>query len=380
MLTKEQEKWIEELFSQCENKIYSVMDDISIDYPTDIRGNTKKYEETEHPPFNWTSGFFGGMMWILYLQTGKEKYKQRAIRCSERMQEALGNNENFYCLDNHDLGFVFGLTSVAHYRILNDENAKIRGLHAATLLLGRYNPNGDFLRAWSVNNVLGNDVRGYAIIDSMLNLPLLYWASEVTDDPRFEVIAINHADTLVRKFIKPDGSVYHIVNFDPNTGEVKDYPRGQGYESGSAWSRGQAWAIYGFMMSYIHTNNKKYLDAAKGVADYIIANMGDFKIPPVDYMQPEKPEIIDSSAGAATACGMIELSRALEDGQKYEDFAIKLLKGLYEDCDFSDKNQAILQNSRELYHGGNNFPIIYADYFLIEALIKLMGKTDFFMW
>ena len=110
--------------------------------------------------------------------------------------------------------------------------------------------------------------------------------------------------------------------------------------------------------------------------------MGDFKIPPVDYMQPENPRIIDSSAGAATACGMIELAKALgeKDGQKYEDFAILLLEGLYEDCDFSYKNQAILQSSRERYHDNVNFPIIYADYFLIEALIKLIGKTDFFMW
>lgn len=369
-----------DFFEKCEKKIYSVMDDIIIDYPMDIRGNTKKYEETEHAQFGWASGFFGGMMWLLYLQTGKDKYKKRAVRCSERMQEALGNNEDFYCLDNHDLGFVYGLTSVAHCRILNDKDAKVRGLHAATMLAGRYNPNGNFLRAWSVNDVMGEDVRGYAIIDSMFNLPLLYWASEETKDPRFKAIAINHANTVLREFIKPDGSVYHIVDFDPNTGEVRGYPRGQGYTSGSSWSRGQSWAIYGFMMSYIHTNDKKYLDAAKGVADYIIANMGDFKIPPVDYMQPTETKIIDSSAGAITACGMIELSRALEDGQKYEDFAILLLEGLYEDCDFSDKNQAILQSSRELYHGGNNFPIIYADYFLIEALIKLIGKTDFFMW
>lgn len=379
-MLEEKRKWIEEFFEKCENKMYSVMDDIKIDYPMDIRGNTTKYEETEHTPFNWTSGFWGGIMWLLYLQKGKDKYKNRAVRCSERMQEMFYNNENFYALDNHDLGFVIGLTSVAHYRLTGDEDAKIHGLHAATMLAGRYNPNGNFLRAWSVNSAMGEDVSGYAIIDSMLNLPLLYWASEETGDPRFEAIATNHADTVLNEFIKSDGSVYHIVDFDSNTGKVKGYPRGQGYESGSSWSRGQSWAVYGFTMSYLHTNNKKYLDAAKRVADYIIANMGDFKIPPVDYMQPKNVKIIDSSAGAATACGMIELSRVLPDGQKYEDFAISLLEGLFDDCDFSDKNQAILQSSRELYHNCVNFPIIYADYFLIEALMKLIEKTDFFMW
>jgi len=381
MMLNEQQNWIREFFNKCEAKIFSVMDDISIDYPMDIRGNTKKYEETEHAAFNWTSGFWGGMMWLLYLHTGKEKYRDRAIRCSERMQKALGDNQSFYCLDNHDLGFVYMLTSVAHYKLENDDDAKIRGLHAATMLAGRFNPNGNFIRAWSVNSRLGSEATGYAIIDCMLNLPLLYWASELTEDPRYATIAKLHADTAVKEFIKSDGSVYHIVNFDPHTGKVRDYPRGQGYASGSSWSRGQAWAVYGFMMSYIHTQDVAYLNAAKRVADYIMTNIGDFKIVPVDFMQPEQPRIIDASASAIIACGMIELAKALKkDGDRYKDFAIFLLKGLYDDCDFSDKNQAILQSARELYHGEENFPIIYADYFLIEALMKCLGNTDFFMW
>lgn len=355
------------------------MDEISIDYPMDIRGETKKYEENNHTPFNWTSGFWGGMMWLLYMHTNKEKYKERAVRCSKRMQEIFLDNKNFYCLDNHDLGFVLGLTSVAHYKILNDEDARIRGFHAATLLAGRFNPNGNFIRAWSVNNGLGSEVTGYAIIDCMLNLPLLYWATEISGDPRFYAIAKLHADTVIKNFIKPDGSVYHIVNFDPYTGKVKNYPRGQGYASGSSWSRGQAWALYGFMMSYAHTKEERYLNAAKGVADYIMANIGDYKIVPVDYMQPDEPRIVDSSASAITACGMIEVARHL-DNKKYLDFAIMLLEFLYKDCDFSDKNQAILQSSRELYHGENNFPIIYADYFLIEALMKITDETEMFMW
>lgn len=378
-MSEDNKKWSERFLDQCEKKIYSVADEISIDYPMDIRNNAKKYEETIHTPFNWTSGFWGGIMWLLYLHSSKAKYKERAIRCSERMQEVFCDNKNFYCLDNHDLGFVFGLTSVAHYKILKDEEAKIRGLRAAIMLAGRFNPNGNFIRAWAMNTRLGEDVSGYAIIDSMLNLPLLYWASDITEDPRFSAIAKLHADTVMEEFIKPDGSVYHIVDFDPYTGKVRNYPRGQGYASGSSWSRGQAWALYGFMMSYIHTKEERYLSAAKGVADYIMGNIGNFTIVPVDYMQPPEPRIVDSSASAATACGMLELSKVSKDN-KYFDFAIRLLKGLYEDCDFSDKNQAILQSSRELYHGESNFPIIYADYFLIEALMKIIDDNEFFMW
>lgn len=380
MISNEQKKWCRDFLDKCEKKIYSVMDDIKNDYPyTTIDG---KYDNLNIFPFSWTSGFWGGIMWLLYLETGKGKYKERAIKCSERMNEALSNPENYNCLDNHDLGFVFLPTSVAHYRICGDENARIRGLHAATMLAGRFNLKGNFIRAWR-NGILNSETKGYAIIDCLLNLPLLYWASETYGDVRFRLFAEAHADTVIKEFIKPDGSVYHIVNFNPETGEVKDYPRGQGYESGSSWSRGQAWGVYGFMMSYIHTKEKKYLDAAKGVADYIINNMRGRSLAPSDYMQPEDVELYDASANSITASAMLELSKYVSDGEKYEEFAIKLLEGLLKDADFSDKNQAIVQSATEMYHGNgtnHHIPIIYADYFLIEALMKCTGKTDFFMW
>ena len=380
MISIEDKKWCEEFLDKCEKKIFSVMDYIKNDYPyTTIDG---KYDNLNIFPFSWTSGFWGGFMWLLYLETGKDEYKKRAIKCSERMNEALAKVENYDCLDNHDLGFVFLPTCVAHYRILGDENARIRGLHAASMLAGRFNLNGKYIRAWR-NGILSPETRGYAIIDCLLNLPLLYWASDTYEDNRFALFAKAHADTVVKEFIKPDGSVYHIVNFDTETGRVKEYPRGQGYESGSSWSRGQAWGVYGFMMSYIHIKDEKYLNASKGIADYIIKNMGNRTIVPSDYMQPDSPEIVDASASAITACGMLELAKYLDDGEKYEEFAMKLLKGLYEDCDFSDKNQAIIMSATEMYHGNgtnHHIPIIYSEYFLIEALMKCIDKTDYFMW
>ena len=229
---------------------------------------------------------------------------------------------------------------------------------------------------------MGDDTVGYAIIDCMLNLPLLYWATEYTGDARYAAIAKAHADTAEKEFFKPDGSVYHIVDFDHETGEVKGYPEGQGYASGSSWSRGQAWAAYGFVISYIHTGEPKYLAASKRVCDYIIDNMKDYAIPPIDYMQPEQVRGVDASAGAITACGMLELGEQLgAEGQKYIDFAFRLLEGLYEDCDFGDTNQALIQSATNLYHSKNwHNPMIYADYFLLEALSKCIGKTDFFMW
>lgn len=381
MYTDEQKKWAGSFLSKCEKKVYSVMDDVERDCPMGIPPSGKNYDEWKASQYNWTSGFWGGIMWLLYSKTGKEKYKNRAIKCSERMQGCLGNNEEYGSLNNHDLGFTFGLTSVAHYKFLGDNDAKIRGLHAATMIAGRYNINGGFIVAWDKNETMGDDVSGYSIMDTMMNLPLLYWATEETNEPRFAQIAMAHADMVSEKFVKPDGSVYHIVDFDPWTGVVRGYPQGQGYASGSSWSRGQAWAVYGFMLSYLHTKKEKYLEVACHVADYIIENMGDFTIAPVDYMQPEEPKLVDASASAITACGMLEISKAMGDkGKKYLDFAIKLLEGLFDDCDFGDKNQAIVQNAMEMYGRGTNVPLIYADYYLIEALLKITDDGKPFMW
>lgn len=378
MISDSDKKWAEEFLDKCENKIYHVMDDIKKDYPySTIDG---KYDNLDIFPFNWTSGFFGGIMWLLYLETGKKKYMDRAVICSERTNLVFSEPENFNCLDNHDLGFVFLPTSVAHYRICGDDNSRIRGLHAASVLAGRFNLYGKYIRAWR-NGIISPETKGYAIIDCLLNLPLLYWASEVYDDVRFKAVAEAHAETVLKEFVKPDGSVYHIVNFNPETGCVKEYPTGQGYASGSSWSRGQAWAVYGFIMSYIHTGKEKYLNASRRSADYVISNFGAEKLAPSDYMQPKEPRIFDASANAITASAMLELAKYSDDGEKYEAFALRLLKGLYDDCDFGLENQAIVRSCSEKYHDcKHHIPLIYADYFLIEALMKITGNSDYFMW
>ena len=383
MISEEQQSWLSDFFDKCEKKISSIMDDVKNDYPLSIGHNEMKYDETVSYEYGWTSGFWGGLMWLLYNCTGSERYLNRAIRCSERFADAMGTENGFACLDNHDLGFVFGLTNVPHYKILSDNAAKIRALHAAAMLAGRFNPSGNYIVAWSTNMAMGRDTRGYAIIDCLLNLPLLYWASEETNDPRYAQIAKKHAYMAEKEFFKPDGSVYHIVDFDCYTGKVKGYPRGQGYESGSSWSRGQSWALYGFMMSYIHTKEPCFFEDAKRVADYIIKNFGSNELAPVDFMQPAMPQKYDASASAVIACGMIEISKYCDkkEAPKYTDFAIRLLKGLYKDCDFGYEKQSILQSATELYHTDvYHISLIYADYFLVEALSKILDKTNFFMW
>ena len=298
MYSEQQKEWAGKFLTRCEEKMSRVMKDIQKDYPyTTVNG---KYDNLEIFPFSWTSGFFGGIMWLLYVQTGKQEYRVRAERCSRRMKEALSEPENYNCLDNHDLGFVFSLTNVAEVRLFGSADARIRALHAATMLAGRFNLKGKYIRAWR-NGILGEDTKGYAIIDCLMNLPLLYWASEEYGDERFALFAQEHAQTACHEFVKQDGSVYHIVNFDTATGKVKDYPRGQGYASGSSWSRGQAWGIYGFTLSYRYTGEKCFLQAARGVADYVISHVSRFEsrmpgyfILPVDYEQPLSPDMWDA--------------------------------------------------------------------------------------
>ena len=196
------------------------------------------------------------------------------------------------------------------------------------------------------------------------------------------MIAMKHSDTVIKNFVREDGSVAHMVNFNPETGEVVSIPRGQGYASGSAWTRGQAWAIYGFVLGYIHTGKQEYLDTAKKVARYFIEHLSEDGVPVVDFKAPEEPALKDTSAGAVAACGLIEIIKYSEGSEKenYEYAVVNILKGLEHNCNFSLDEQSILQNGTERYHDTRGFhiPMIYGDYYLMEALLKLKGNHVLF--
>jgi unsaturated chondroitin disaccharide hydrolase len=281
---------------------------------------------------------------------------------------------------HHDIGFLWLLTSVANYRLLITPESRKRALHAATLLAGRFNSAGGFLRAW--NDLDEGDTRGWAIIDCMFNIPILYWATEETGDPRFKQIAITHADTAMAAFVRPDGSVNHIVEFDPFNGGIVRTHGGQGYGEGSSWKRGQAWALYGFMISYIHSGKTDYLETAKRIAHYFISNIPEDGVIPVDFRQPSEPRREDDTAAAIAACGLIEIAKSVGTYEKrlYLNMALKLLKALEERSDWTTSSDAIVQNGSAAYHAASHhFPIIYGDYFFMEAAFKLKG-SELFLW
>ncbi len=329
----------------------------------------------------WTNGFYGGLLWQLYKETGDDSYKEAA----EDIEEKLDANFLDYNGMDHDSGFKWLLTAVADYKFTGNEKSKNRGLLAAANLAGRYNINGKFIRAWNDWGD-GRDTRGWAIIDCMMNLPLLYWASDELDDPRFRHIAVSHANTAMKNFIREDGSSRHIVEFDLNKeGFVREYG-GQGYAEGTAWTRGQTWAIYGFVMSYIHTRDKKYLETSKRVADFFIDHLPDSNIVPVDFLQPKEPAYEDSTAAAIASCGLLHLAAELKDiddksAVKYEDAALKIMKTLTEErCDFDPEHDDLVLNCTAAYHDNDHhFPIIYGDYYYVEALLYILGKGEY-LW
>ena len=323
----------------------------------------------------WTNGFWGGLLWLLYAKTKDESYAKIAAFSEKKLDRGLEMFENLH----HDVGFMWMPTSVSSYRLTGDMESKRRALHAAAILAGRFNPAGQFIRAW--NTWPDSENTGWAIIDCMMNLPLLYWAAKELNDPRFRHIAMCHADMAMKHFVRPDGSVKHIICFDPETGEYINNRTGQGYDENSSWTRGQAWGLYGFTLSYMYTGKKEYLDTAKRIAHYFMANIPESGLIPVDFRQPREPNWEDSSAAAIAACGLLEIVEHVPDLEKdmYKNAAVRLLKTLYDKrCNWTKDNDCIVEKCTGLYHTENHeFNLIYGDFYFVEGVFRLTG--DWYM-
>lgn len=380
-ISEETNKWLSDRWKKTENKLSKVA----------VRSRNKlpyTAKDGIHDNMNesfyawWTNGFWGGMMWLMYLgcENNKEAYKQTAL-ASEKMLDKIFNNFEYF---DHDVGFLCHLTYGADYRITGDREAYNKNLFAASVLSSRYNIDGKFIRAWNLKSQ-----EGISIIDTMMNLPLLYWASEVLDDERFARIARSHADMTLSQHIRSDGTVFHQVKHNLDTGETIKTLAGQGYSNTSCWSRGQAWAIYGMCISYIHTKEKRYLDTAIKCADSFISYASKTEyLPLVDFEAPESPVYYDSTAGACAASALLELAKFTDEhkSKEYIDAAVKLLKAIDKKCCNYDENTDFLVDMgterypvKEDFMKGVHIPIIYGDFFYVEALLKLRG-SKFLIW
>ncbi len=375
-LTQEELHWSEKIYEKLYKKISATGERVSDKIPyIAVKGTYPEDYGTKEIEW-WTNGFWAGLLWQMYHATGEEKFKTQAKITEERLDRSFDEFEGLY----HDVGFMWMHTAVANYRLTGDLRSLTRGHHAATLLAGRFNILGNYIRAWN------GDLSGWMIIDCLMNLSLLYWATEETKDPRFAAIAKRHADTALEKILRADGSSNHIVIMNPENGDVLETPGGQGIESGSSWSRGQAWALYGFAISYAHTKDEKYLNAAKQSAHYFISNLAinDF-LPLCDFRAPEEPVLYDSTAGACAACGLLEIAKHVPEQERrlYQRSALKLLMAMEEKfCNWDPNDDGILYYGRVDYRNpakDEDTSIIYGDYFFTEAILRLLEK-DFFIW
>lgn len=319
----------------------------------------------------WTNGFDAGIYW----QLNNFKHNSQFVEAAKKIEAELDKAFDKYEGLHHDVGFMWLPSSVEDYVQTKNERSYWRSRHAADLLAGRFNLAGRFLRSWN------RDRAGWVIIDSMFNIQLLYWASEVTDDPRFRMLADAHAHTVMNNHVRSDGSVAHIVVFDPETGEAIKTLGGQGYDVGTSWSRGQAWALAGFAFAYRHTSNKEYLATSKKVANYFIANIcqTDY-IPRIDFRAPKTDQDADTSAATAAACGLLELATEVEgyDAELYKNVAIKILHAVSDHfANYDPESDGILTGATTAYHdeNGRNVNLNYGDYFFIEALLRLLNQN-----
>lgn len=374
-ISEENRTWAEETFIKIKDKMSAECNRIGDKIPYIAEDGVYKEDKAESDIVWWTNGFWPGMLWQMYHATGEDKYKIAAEGVELKLDKAF----DVYTGLHHDVGFMYLHSAVANYRITENERSKARGLHAAHLLAGRYNPRGKFIRSWN------RDRSGWVIVDSMMNVPLLYWAAETIGDPRFTYIAMDHVDTVMKNTVRSDGSCNHIIVLNPENGELLETPGGQGYGSGSSWSRGQAWAIYGFALSYHYTKKEEYLATAKKVAHYFMSNIqetGDIAV--IDFRSPKEPVYWDSTAGVCAACGMLEIAKYVPELEKdfYIDAAIRILKATDEKfCNWDVNYDSIVAMGSGSYftEHDRHVPIIYGDYFFIEAVLRLLDK-DILIW
>lgn len=369
------QQWAEGAWQQIVDKVEVTSKRIGVSFP---HASVDGVYDSMRPSW-WTGGFWPGILWQIAADGKHESLQQIAEQIEEQLDEPL------YALAvHHDSGFIWTLSAVANYRVTGNERSKKRGLMAASQLASRFNLKGKFIRAWHDTAQVNRS--GWSIIDTVMNLPLLYWASEVTDDPRFRHIAAAHAETVVEHFLRPDGSSYHILNFDPESGERIGAMSGQGYAEESAWARGSAWMIYGLVLSYLYTGDKRFLTGSQRAAHFFLANLPEDKVPHWDFRAPEeggKPR--DTSAGACAACGLIELAKIVPQAESslYLHAAEQIIRSLHEHYgtwDLPGEEGLILSGTSNLPGGVHiDTPLIYGDFFFTEAVSKLRG-TALRMW
>lgn len=326
----------------------------------------------------WGQGFWTGILWIAYELTGNEKYKEVATAQIPTFLDRIKEKRGVY---HHDMGFLYIPSCVAAYKLTGNEEAKEAAILAADQLMTRYHEKGEFIQAWGE---LDKPEHYRLIIDCMLNIPLLYWASEVTGDDKYEKAAFNHFRSTASNIFRNDGSTYHTFYFDVETGKPLKGVTHQGFSDDSCWARGQAWGIYGFMLTYMYKHNPEAVELFKTAANYFLNRLPEDYVAYWDIIFTDGDQERDSSSAAIAACGLIEGAAALPDSdpdkELYVNAAMHMVNSLIDNyiTKDTDSNGLLLH---AVYAKPQNTGIdecnIWGDYFYIEALARLIKGNDF---
>jgi unsaturated chondroitin disaccharide hydrolase len=321
----------------------------------------------------WTSGFFPGSLWYLYEYSGDAELRERALARTRAVEREKLN------AGDHDIGFKI-FNSFGHAWRLTGDSAMLPVLMtAARTLTTRFDPDVGAIRSWGSRSDTTSPY--LVIVDNMMNLELLFWAAEHSGDSTFYDIAVRHADRTLEEHFRPDGSSYHVIEYDPGTGAVLRKRTQQGYADSSTWARGHAWGLYGYTMAYRETGLVRYLEQAKRMARFVLTHpdFPDDGIPYWDFDAPGIPDTYrDASAAAIMASALLELSTLVEDTLRaaYRDQAITTLRTLSRPPYRSEATENagfLLGHSVGNLPGDSevDVPLSYADYYYLEGLMRL---------
>ena len=340
---------------------------------------------------DWTEGFYPGCLWQMFDYTRQEEWRQAALLWTKPLEpmKRLTNH--------HDIGFLMYCSYGQAYRLTGRKEYADILIESARSLCTRFNEKVGCIESWNYRKAWnGRDEWFYpVIIDNMMNLELLYFAAKQTGDTLFSHVANRHAETTMKNQFRPDGSQYHVVNYDEATGEVLHRATCQGFSDNSAWARGQAWAIYGFTMAYRESRRQDFLDTAVRAAEFWLTHprLPEDGVPYWDFNAGQKgyvpdwnydanlfPEIPrDASAAAIAASAFLELSGYVADGKRYRDAAEHILHSLSSSTYLAEpgtNGNFILKHCvGSIPHGQEiDVPLIYADYYFLEALLRYRSQ------
>ena len=325
---------------------------------------------------DWTDSFYVGMLWLDWHRTKDKKIKSNIEMQMWEFEQRLKQNRG---LDNHDIGFLYTLSAVAGFKQTGCEKYRDMAVQAAGLLSKRYHPKAKFIQAWGDPNGKENY---RLIIDCMLNIPLLYWAAGASGEEKFFEIAYNHALTTKATIFREDYSTYHTYYFDYDTDLPLYGKTKQGAGDDTTWSRGQAWAIYGFALSYRYTKDGIFLEGAKRAADYFLTHIPEDGVAFWDLCFTDgSGEPRDSSAAAIAVCGLLEIAEHTNEdrGTYYQKKAEEIMISLCKNYFSADATEYLLK------HGTYSVPdkigidtaCIWGDYYFMEALMRLTERKNF---